>query len=799
MKVRRISSIFIALLLCAALATGQNPATTGIALAQYPFLAQPSDTLANGSWGKSVQVIQAVVQPNGAVMVMAKTGNTITYSWNSQPPPQDSLKLFSMRFTPQGQLDTTYGQRGWVRYYLPYRTPPENIQAVLQPDGKWVVAHDFSDNQDIAIMRFEPDGRLDPTFREAGYGLHSSQGSTDDDLNGLSILPDGKIQIIFFSRYETLFQGATVARFTSDGRMDTSFRHGGILRFAERAWIGDCRMLPDGRFVLVCYDNDFIKIERYLPDGSVDWNYGRDGFVTTHIQSINGDYWSLMSDGSLTVFGYESLLCETGKPDTEFRLRYFDANGRQGDYFNIKTETSQASVQYPAIMNTSPANDRGQRAFLVNFDGGQTLNFYDQNGQLLSKNLSITGLFEYSCAAILPSPQGSFFIIGNNGELIVVAQAWPEGRLNTQYGMDSAAIARFNYQLLTNTIDSITHYELEDVDPASASPYTLVESDLDSTHYTELIIDFETPRWHFDGKTLKECRSLVEAIDAGKSHPYLHLRLSNGVFPGEDAAWTLIPAEKLLGLSLSNCSFEGPAPTELQRFKNLERLEITYNQYQTDIEPALSLIRSFPNLRCLVIKTPGKVELPRSFNKLRNLESLFLDMPDLLQFPEGITSMKKLKELRLVFICPEGLPSSLGLLDSLQLLELTGVQAQSRLQLPETIDQLSQLKTLKLAYGGQDVELPATIGKLKALKTFSAEQAGIRMLPESFGNCSKLTELTIITSGHFDSLPDACIQLPNLTQITLDICQPDTKLRWQGEKLKALCNSRNGSIYVRLF
>lgn len=801
MNYSRISLLIVILSIVLQFARAQGH-LSGISVAKYPAhgksqaLQNDSFLLANvRAWGKSISIIQAVMQADGFIVVMAASNDAQDYyTWNAQPT-EDSLMLFSTRFTPDGQLDTTYGQHGWVRYQLPYSTPARQIRAAMQADGKWVVAHGFSDLKDIAIMRFEQDGQLDTSFREVGFGLVTNPDSNGDELGSVSILADGKIQLIAYSRYGKIDKDARVIRFTPQGRLDTSFRHGGKVIFAERPWIGDCRMLPDGRFVLVCYDNDWLKVERYLPDGSIDVSYGYFGQVVTHIQTVNSEFWSLQPDGSLFIFGNESMLCTKGTTETAFRVRRFDARGRRDDHFHLDEE-NWLSNQFISLHGACFSDDSSWMAFDTEIKGQKTLNFYSRQGALLSQKLNLSGLFDYSSNFMLPSPQGGIVLIGHRDELIVIAHALPEGQLNPHFGVDSASIAVFGYELLTTNLAENTRIELKDTTPPL---YTIVSMDVDSPTFYVVDVDDQL-QWNFDKITPDYCNNLACAINQSKAGRPFYLRLKNEVFPDKEAAWADIPADKLVGLSLSNCRFNGPVPPQLKRFKDLQLLEIKYDSLQPDdLAEALALIRLFPNLRRLVIKTPGKIQLPPSFYKLQQLTSLYLDMPDLLHFPEGITRLKKLRELQLRFVCPQGLPASIVLLDSLQVLKLTGSGQQSRLQLPETIGNLKQLKFLSLNDGAQTVKLPASIGRLKALETFKAELAGINALPESFADCEQLKELSIVTAGYFEPLPERCALLPNLSSVKLEVCQPANALRFQCEQLKTICSSRGGNVEFRLY
>lgn len=74
--------------------------------------------------------------------------------------PEYSIAL--LRYNPDGTLDTAFGENGKVT------TGDSNVAAALalQTDGKIVVAGSFNDgaNNEFLLLRYDPDGGLDPTF-----------------------------------------------------------------------------------------------------------------------------------------------------------------------------------------------------------------------------------------------------------------------------------------------------------------------------------------------------------------------------------------------------------------------------------------------------------------------------------------------------------------------------------------------------------------------------------------------------------------------------------------------------------
>ncbi len=115
----------------------------------------------------------------------------------------------------------------------------------IQPDGKIVVAGvvHITDTfvctgVEAALARFDPDGSLDPTFDVDGMLITNYSSSIwCDRAFGVAIQPDGKIVTAGGASLAIRGLGAsgwrpkfTVARYSADGTLDTSFGGDGIVK-----------------------------------------------------------------------------------------------------------------------------------------------------------------------------------------------------------------------------------------------------------------------------------------------------------------------------------------------------------------------------------------------------------------------------------------------------------------------------------------------------------------------------------------------------------------------------------------
>jgi len=219
-----------------------------------------------------------------------------------------------IRYNSDGSLDTTFGGEGIAM--IDFGCGSSGHALALQSDGKILVAGDScaDDARDFALARFDSDGSPDLDFGTAG-GVITDFGDTYDSSSAVAVQPDGKIVLVGHSY--TLTDTHVVfalARYTSDGSVDTSFDEDGKVTTDLGGWrdFGHALTLqPDGKIVVAGEQwqqeggtVDFA-LARYNSDGSLDPAFDSDGIVITDISP--GDYAAavtLQPDGRILVAGF---------------------------------------------------------------------------------------------------------------------------------------------------------------------------------------------------------------------------------------------------------------------------------------------------------------------------------------------------------------------------------------------------------------------------------------------------------------------------------------------------------------
>lgn len=227
-----------------------------------------------------------------------------------------------------GDIDTSFGTNGWVEtVVLPDTIAPiDEAQAVAQQaDGKLVVVgHTQNDsNYDAVITRYNTDGSVDASFGSNGVVIQSI-GSSHDRARGVVVQGDGKLVVAGTTDNPSTSTDIFVARYLSDGSLDTSFGSNGIVVTALSSsgdYAESLLLQPDGKLVVAGYTNGAGRLVRYNTDGSLDTSFNGSGIATgTSGFSFIGA--ALQADGKLVATGSFS-----NGSNTDFALTRFNSDG----------------------------------------------------------------------------------------------------------------------------------------------------------------------------------------------------------------------------------------------------------------------------------------------------------------------------------------------------------------------------------------------------------------------------------------------------------------------------------------
>ncbi len=187
------------------------------------------------------------------------------------------------RLTASGAPDTAFGPEGTLRTDFGGHDRAE--AAALQADGKLVAAGFIGQDgmSTMAVARYT-DGGLDPTFSGDGWATGAfGRGSSADSM---VVQPDGKIVVA--GRVAGSKVNIALVRFLPDGNLDPHFGAAGMVEtnVGSDVMVGDAAVTPDGHLLVAGtkYGTGADAIQgvllRYRPDGTLDPSFGTGGVVT---------------------------------------------------------------------------------------------------------------------------------------------------------------------------------------------------------------------------------------------------------------------------------------------------------------------------------------------------------------------------------------------------------------------------------------------------------------------------------------------------------------------------------------
>lgn len=217
----------------------------------------------------------AVLLPDGGIAVVGRAEGT--------GPSRTDIAI--ARFTAAGVPDARFGSGGVVRTDLAHDASRADAVAVL-PDGRIVVAGSVlraGIDGDLALLRYQPDGTLDPTFGHEGVAT-SDLGSRSDGANAMVIGPDDGVIVL-----GSVDGAMALARYRSDGVPDPGFGSGGVMLPGIDLGVADGVALTASGRILVAGsrvgpqgDRDLL-VARFDPDGALDATFGVDGVTTVDV------------------------------------------------------------------------------------------------------------------------------------------------------------------------------------------------------------------------------------------------------------------------------------------------------------------------------------------------------------------------------------------------------------------------------------------------------------------------------------------------------------------------------------
>jgi uncharacterized delta-60 repeat protein len=280
------------------------------AIARYNADGTPDSTFAGDgsefvlSFIPTNGVTDLVIQPDGTIVFCANVGikkGVLNIS---------EFDFAVVRLLSDGSLDSTFGDNrsvgraGYVVSDFGNEDTPNGL--ALAPDGKIVAAGDtgsFTDDYKIAVARYTTDGRLDSTFD--GDGKLSTDLLTQSSANAVAVQSDGRVVITGYSNNGLV----TTLRYSVAGKLETGFGSAGVFTNPSSTADDGIAVFTQNDKVLVISNsgtvagNHRISAIQYRSNGALDPSFGQNGIANFGLESDLDWAFGALSPGGKLVMG----------------------------------------------------------------------------------------------------------------------------------------------------------------------------------------------------------------------------------------------------------------------------------------------------------------------------------------------------------------------------------------------------------------------------------------------------------------------------------------------------------------
>jgi uncharacterized delta-60 repeat protein len=194
-----------------------------------------------------------------------------------------------VRYNPDGSLDPTFGAGGF-KFVSPLGIEGDSWASAvaIQPNGKLVVGgFTYANGLAFALIRLNANGNLDPSFGSGGALLTDMLTGMGGDsrVAALAIQPSGKIVAAGYASIRGFYSDFALARYTDNGTLDPTFGTGGkvLTDLGGTAGIASLVAQTNGRIVAGGTAGGDFAVARYTDNGSLDQTFGAGGTVLTDL------------------------------------------------------------------------------------------------------------------------------------------------------------------------------------------------------------------------------------------------------------------------------------------------------------------------------------------------------------------------------------------------------------------------------------------------------------------------------------------------------------------------------------
>lgn len=313
--------------------TGMVPINTSFPLVTpgiVYIVINPSGTRAYAAIGGSGGTIRILDLTKNPAVIIGSINNPTTVSTRGLVISPDGSTLYRAGPTYIDMFDLTQDTPTFISTVNNSLFNTDLYGIAIAADGKKAYSIFDGASSAIAVLSYyqSPAGPPDRSFANQGFAL--TPVSTADSMNGITTQTDNKIVVT--GATQTTNSRLFLARYTSDGVLDTTFNSGGstpgtqiFTATGSKSTGNAVIMQDDGKIVVVGFvveDQTKLLVARYTTAGVLDTTFNGTGYNAVSIGTGATANAMFIDSGLITVAGSSVI---NGIPN--FILAQFDSTG----------------------------------------------------------------------------------------------------------------------------------------------------------------------------------------------------------------------------------------------------------------------------------------------------------------------------------------------------------------------------------------------------------------------------------------------------------------------------------------
>ncbi|HTU94128.1 MAG TPA: hypothetical protein VMF69_28880 [Gemmataceae bacterium] len=317
-----------------------------------------------GTNGEVTTAFPGMTELSDGGVIVTSAGQIVAYSDNA-----NGSQFVLARYNANGSLDTTFGQGGYVITNVAGGDPAWGATVHQLPNGDFLVNYTAGPNGSYnddeggvwQMYCFTPNGQLDTSFGNQGIVTTTAPGEPEAAV----VYPDagtpndGQIVLVGQASGGPL----ELIRYNANGSLDTTFGTGGFMQTQLQFSASNAALDGNGRIDVVGGDSNGNGVARFNVNGTLDTTFGNGGVATPYIDGAAARGIAVYPNAGAAT---DSDIVITGSEDIDSTRYFFAARylgEASGPYFQITGPSSvtagTAGTYTISVFNPDGSPDTG--------------------------------------------------------------------------------------------------------------------------------------------------------------------------------------------------------------------------------------------------------------------------------------------------------------------------------------------------------------------------------------------------------------------------------------------------------